>query len=282
MSSHLWWILPLVLIGVVVIGRMIHYIAFPSQEKLEILVLTPLDPVPHTSSIPHLVHMTYHDLALIPDKVYTNLQTYAPEYSLQLYDDARALDFLRTHFQPLVSECFLRTRRGAHKADLLRYCLLYVYGGVYLDIKTELVRPLRDLFRHPEVTVYMVLDYDPHWVWSLAPRIYNGILATVPRNDLFLRLVYNFVQTSRPWYYHIFVRQCYLALEQELEEPVQTGRVLQGRSNRVYLFHQRCSTQARECHDGLDRYGLCCFVWDQDAPAFKVRYSDFPWSVPKK
>ena len=40
---------------------------------------------------------------------------------------------------------------GPHKADLFRYCYLYINGGLYLDIKIELIKPLSEIFKNPNI-----------------------------------------------------------------------------------------------------------------------------------
>ena len=45
---------------------------------------------------------------------------------------------------------------GAYKADLWRYCILYIYGGIYIDIKLEPINGFR--FRELLDKEYFVLD----------------------------------------------------------------------------------------------------------------------------
>ena len=44
-----------------------------------------------------------------------------------------------------------------------------------------------------------------------------------------------------------------------------------------YLFTEKCNKKHDNCKDGLDRYGLCCYVYDGKERMFKSRYADFPW-----
>ena len=54
-----------------------------------------------------------------------------------------------------------------------------------LDIKTELIRPVSEVF--PENYTYSVLSI-------INNSIYQGIIATPPRNPLFLKLIYFMVK----------------------------------------------------------------------------------------
>ena len=91
--------------------------------------------------------MCYHDKSKIPNKVYDNLRKYAKGHNIQIYDDKEIIQFFKDHYKD--SDRYINKfnkLQGAHKADLWRYCVLYHYGGVYLDIKTELIKPLNEIF----------------------------------------------------------------------------------------------------------------------------------------
>ena len=55
-------------------------------------------------------------------------------WEYKFYNDERAEIFLATHFPPEVKEAYDDLIPGAFKADLFRYCILFIYGGVYADI----------------------------------------------------------------------------------------------------------------------------------------------------
>ena len=52
-----------------------------------------------------------------------------------LYNDADCRAFIQSAFPPDVVAAYDRLIPTAFKADLWRYCVLYKFGGVYLDIK---------------------------------------------------------------------------------------------------------------------------------------------------
>ena len=78
--------------------------------------------------------------------------------------------------------------------------------------------------------------------------------------------------------YRVFTSEFYIQIEKE------TGKVKPGynknlvhRGNDYYLFTEKCSKNANDCYDGLDRHGFCCFVWDGGEKIIKTRYADYPW-----
>lgn len=50
------------------------------------------------------------------------------------YTDKDIENFLSTHFPPEVRQAYDALLPGSFKADLFRYCVLLIYGGVYADI----------------------------------------------------------------------------------------------------------------------------------------------------
>lgn len=63
------------------------------------------------------------------------LKSQNPEFTHYLFDDDDCRAFIAAHFDKDVVHAFDCLNPGAYKADLWRYCVLYVHGGVYLDIK---------------------------------------------------------------------------------------------------------------------------------------------------
>ena len=58
-----------------------------------------------------------------------------PNFTHYLYDDSDCRAFLAKYFKPLVLKAYDKLIPGAFKADLWRYCIMYIYGGIYMDIK---------------------------------------------------------------------------------------------------------------------------------------------------
>jgi mannosyltransferase OCH1-like enzyme len=63
------------------------------------------------------------------------LNMFYPLFNKILYTDKECIELLNNNFDENVLIAFNRLRPGAYKADLFRYCALYVHGGIYADIK---------------------------------------------------------------------------------------------------------------------------------------------------
>lgn len=111
-----------------------------------------------------------------------------PEFKYQFYDDERCRTFIQSHFPEDVLHAYDTFIPGAYKADLWRYCILYVYGGIYVDIKYRCVPP----FKLIELTTreHYVRDRE----FCGIDGIYQGFLCCYPRNPILYRCIRKIVE----------------------------------------------------------------------------------------
>lgn len=62
-----------------------------------------------------------------------------PDIDFQLWDDNDVTEFIKREFPGDVYEAFatINPKYGAARADFFRYCVLFKYGGLYMDIKSH-------------------------------------------------------------------------------------------------------------------------------------------------
>ena len=80
--------------------------------------------------IPKNVYFTYYDLNKIPKYVLNNIKKYCNGFNIHIYDDEMCKKFLKENYGDKMAQVFDSFKSGAHKADLWRYCILYLLGGV--------------------------------------------------------------------------------------------------------------------------------------------------------
>lgn len=87
--------------------------------------------------IPLHIYQTWKTKEL-PEKMQESvnrLKTKNPDFEYHLFDDNDCYEFIKANFEEDVAKAYKKIIPGAYKADLWRYCVLYMNGGVYLDIK---------------------------------------------------------------------------------------------------------------------------------------------------
>jgi mannosyltransferase OCH1-like enzyme len=68
-----------------------------------------------------------------------------PDWEYHFFDKDDRRNFIKENFPKKVLDAYDTLLPGAYKADLWRYCVLYIHGGVYVDIKAQLLVSLNDV-----------------------------------------------------------------------------------------------------------------------------------------
>jgi len=63
----------------------------------------------------------------------------------EIFDEQLAKDFLKLNFPKEVLDSYNILKPYAYKSDLIRYCLLYINGGIYIDLKL-ILNPIEKVF----------------------------------------------------------------------------------------------------------------------------------------
>lgn len=113
-------------------------------------------------NIPKVIYQTWKDKNLNENclKVRNNIQRLNPEYKMELYDDNEIEAFIKQNFDEFTYNCYKKLNVGASKADFWRYCVLYKNGGVYLDMDSDIVKPLSELI-NPNDTCIITREGTP-------------------------------------------------------------------------------------------------------------------------
>lgn len=83
-----------------------------------------------------------------------------PTYTIKLYDDAICEQFLEKSFSSLHKHIFKIISYGPYKADFWRLCILYKYGGIYVDSDIEPLVPLDTYIEKTIDLATCIIDYN--------------------------------------------------------------------------------------------------------------------------
>jgi mannosyltransferase OCH1-like enzyme len=101
--------------------------------------------------IPRIIHQTFRSRALKPEIIanISEIRDQNPHWDYRFYDDGEVRAYISLNYGSDFVDYLeaLNPRYGAARADLFRYLLMYKEGGVYLDIKSRLSRPLDDVLQ---------------------------------------------------------------------------------------------------------------------------------------
>ena len=91
--------------------------------------------------IPKIIYMCDKNLTYI-EKYSQNWKLLNPDFEIKLYDNQMCEEFLRNEFSELHADIFNFLKDGPIKADFWRVCVLYKYGGYYVDADIEPLVPI--------------------------------------------------------------------------------------------------------------------------------------------
>lgn len=238
------------------LGTKDHY-----SQQTEPLIFPKKD----TNHIPKVVYMTYHDMDSVPQYVFDNINKYCSGYEVKIYNDNMCLEFLEKYYGKEAVEIFNNMEIGAHKADFWRYCILYVFGGYYFDIKTDFQTHINNIFdSKKEKTWYTVKAGD---------AIFNGIIVTPPHNPVILDAIKHIYNNPTPTNYHTYVKELLNIVTKNCRNKVKVGENEQKNGWQCILLQENCDNN---CGNNCDRYGLNCIIVDKEGKkVFNTRYKDF-------
>jgi mannosyltransferase OCH1-like enzyme len=117
-----------------------------------------------------------------------------PRFTHYLFDENECLNFIKDNFGNEVSNAYNMLVPSAYKSDLWRYCILYINGGIYFDIKFYCVNGFK-LIALTEKE-YFARDLEKSGGGTL-----NGLLAVKPKNEILKNCIRQIVENVKNSYY---------------------------------------------------------------------------------
>lgn len=133
-------------------------------------------------------------------------------------------------------------------------------GGVYLDVKTILKEPIRDIFPADQLTVTKgFVGFQGYHI---------GVIAAPPKHPVIGKMV-EFIVSRNPIAYKLnYHLNCVVAEIYARQHP-----------KNVKLLHENCNTSSLcKVTKGKDRYGRCCIIVDDNKDTvFHSRDTNYPY-----
>lgn len=264
----------LILLFIITSVIIIHKIYIKHSVKMKNFYLQPIESITLNNYIPKKVYMTYYDLKKIPQYVKDNIYKYCSGYDIEIYDDKMCIDFFKKFYNNKFVDIFCNLKIGAHKADFWRYCILYIFGGFYFDIKINFITHIDNIFNiNSNSTWYTVLD-------NSNERIFNGIIVTPKHNPILYNNIKYIYKNSKSKNYNSYIIYMYKSIKKEtINNKIIIGKNNLKNNSTLILYNEICSKcnknkNNKEC----DRYNYKCIIENEKKKhIFNTRYNDFPW-----
>jgi hypothetical protein len=170
----------------------------PKRISAEWTVRRPVQRKDPSRHIPREIHQTWFEP--ITQESYPNMSRLIESFrqagwTYHFYDDELSAQFLSAHFPPEVREAYDSITPGAFKADLFRYCVLLIRGGLYVDMDILLESNLDNVIP-PEIG-FMTPQDEPGSSIDARSCLWNGFLASAPGHPFLARTIQNVVNNIR-------------------------------------------------------------------------------------
>ena len=116
------------------------------------------------------------------------------DYRYEYYNDDDSILFLKKYFDEKVLKAYHKLKPGAFKADLFRYCYLYIKGGIYIDLDLLPLVKLDDIIKNS-------CDFISAYERRNIPGIYQAFIACKPKIYFFKKAIDMIVENTENNYY---------------------------------------------------------------------------------
>lgn len=149
----------------------------------------------YNSIIPLNIFQTWStkDLPLKMKQRVELLKQQNPRFTHHLFDDNDCREFIKNNFNSEVLNAYDILIPGAYKADLWRLCVLYINGGIYMDIKLNCINGFK----------LIELTEKNHYVKDRIPpfSIYNALMACQKNSPFLIKCIYRIVENVKTRFY---------------------------------------------------------------------------------
>jgi mannosyltransferase OCH1-like enzyme len=143
--------------------------------------------------IPNIIHQTFCSKILpleIANVIKQNKQV-CKNCKFIFYDDEDCELLIKNNFNDEIYNTYKKINPcyGAMRADFFRYCVLYLYGGIYLDIKSKITYPLFTLIKKDDLCILDIPRRNLEPWRTNCPTYEQWLLIFAPRHPYLLSMI---------------------------------------------------------------------------------------------
>lgn len=152
-------------------------------------------------SIPKIIYICNKTIKDIPESTVQRWKSLNPNYLVKLFGNKECEDYLKKSYGKEIAHGFAEIPDGPIKADFWRVCILYEFGGVYVDVDMVPLKPLDHILMTKDGsscknTTFCVPGSGVFW-----KTVNPCFIASIPKNPILLDCLY--------LYEHLFKHEHY-------------------------------------------------------------------------
>jgi mannosyltransferase OCH1-like enzyme len=125
-----------------------------------------------------------------------------PEFTVKCFNDEESKQFLKDNFGYEILDAYDKLIPGSYKSDLMRFALLYINGGIYLDAKMEPINgfKFKDLIYNNHYLQDDNIDYISSYT-NTKVNVSTQIIVSRPKNHILLNCIKQIVDNVKNKFY---------------------------------------------------------------------------------
>jgi mannosyltransferase OCH1-like enzyme len=143
--------------------------------------------------IPNIIHFTFinKNLPIEVLRVIEHNKKVCNNCKFIFYDDKDCEQLIKNNFNDEIFNNYKRINPtyGAMRADFFRYCVLYLYGGIYIDIKSKINYPIFKIINNNDICILDIpRTYKEAWRVN-SPTYEQWLLIFAPSHPYLLTML---------------------------------------------------------------------------------------------
>jgi hypothetical protein len=166
-------------------------------------------------SIPKVIHQIWFQGE---EKIPEHLQIYHkswidknPSFEVKVWDEISIQAVLKEYNDTKTTEMYNNYRYMIQKIDLAKYIILYIYGGIYIDMDIKCIQPITDDFikGNDVILSEMVYNIFHSLLFTTVGHTFtdtiinNGVIMVIPKHPILLYTIEEANNKKESFYYYV-------------------------------------------------------------------------------
>ncbi len=143
--------------------------------------------------IPNIVHQTFENTVLPLEivQIISHNKRMCPNFKFVFYDATDRKTFIKNNYDEHIYKAYenINDCYGAMKADFFRYCVLYKFGELYLDIKSKINTPLINIIKKDDICLLDIPRTNLEPWRKISPTYEQWMLIFAPNHPYLLEII---------------------------------------------------------------------------------------------